>query len=381
MTTEKDKREERLREFLDSLEDSTTASELGSATFKGLDNPKYATSPNFGQHCQKFYDEAECIVSTRFSEWRKRTRRRSASWKDWGERRDYAGGKSVWMLEYLEAVRKLILSWNLRGRTYGQVNRQDKKQFGTVASRLLRHINKIKEDRTKTGTDLIVQAARGFLPKKTGKDWEKKHEPCRLILFENLARYLFKVDRPRRENSRLMSWSHRSILDEAKIQAQTYGMTIETTMAGFSSRYLASSGAPGVRCRYLTADDFEEGLPRQYVVNELEWMLGNTKNKELIDIQNALKEKVQPGVLVPWSGGELFATLRTETTKIGRRSSGKRAHIIHADLNAAQNLQRRFWSRCGEAFRISCKTDTRDGDRSTNWNRSPGYVWQGLYAS
>ena len=115
VTTEKDKREERLREFLDSLEDSTTASELGSATFKGLDNPKYATSPElWEQHCQKFYDEAECIVSTRFSEWRKRTRRRSASWKDWGERRDYAGGKSVWMLEYLEAVRKLILSWNLR---------------------------------------------------------------------------------------------------------------------------------------------------------------------------------------------------------------------------------------------------------------------------
>lgn len=37
------------------------------------------------------------------------------------------------------------------------------------------------------------------------------------------------------------------------------------------------------------------------------------------------------------------------------RGSQGRTHVIHADINAAQNLQRRFWGRCGEAFRLACK--------------------------
>ena len=88
------------------------------------------------------------------------------------------------MLEYLEDVRRLVMSWNLRGRTYGEINRQDKKTRGSVASRLLNHINKLKEDRVKAGADLIIQAARGYVPRKNSVGWVKRFEPCRVILFE-----------------------------------------------------------------------------------------------------------------------------------------------------------------------------------------------------
>ncbi len=349
------RRTERIEDFLDSIDERSTGDALGKDAFEGLEDPKFRTTPELWQHhCQVIYDRAERILAKRFSQWRRRTRPKSASWKDWSDRRAYAGGKSIWMLECLEAVRKLILSWNLRGRTYGAVNRQDRKQFGTVASHLLRHINRLKEDRIKTGADLIIQAARGCVPVENGAGWVRKHEPCRLILFEDLARYRFRIDRPRRENSQLMKWNHREIIAEATMQAELYGMVVKTTSAGFTSRYLASSGAPGVRCRCLTEDDLENGLPKPYVVSELEWMLGNTKNKDFDELQSALKDRVRPGMLVPWSGGELFATLNADREE-------KKVHIIHADLNAAINLQRRFWGRCGEAFRISCRKTSEEG--------------------
>jgi len=158
-----------------------------------------------------------------------------------------------------------------------------------------------------------------------------------------------------------MKWNHREILTEAAMQAEIYGMVVVTTSAGFSSRYAASSGAPGMRCRYLRRDDFEDGRPKPYVVAELEWMLGNSRSNEVAETQNALKENIQPGTWVPWNGGEMFVTLKP---------NGK-PHMIHADINAAQNLQRRFWNRCGDAFRITCTADTIDGVQCYKLDREP----------
>ena len=53
--------------------------------------------------------------------------------------------------------------------------------------------------------------------------------------------------------------------------------------------------------------------------------------------------RFRPGIRVPWQGGEELATLG---------SDGKLV-LIHADLNAAQNLQRRFWTRHADAYRVS----------------------------
>ncbi|MFC1591220.1 type V CRISPR-associated protein Cas12b [Thermodesulfobacteriota bacterium] len=358
------KRDEQVKSIIESFDDVAMDSALTREMLEGLGDQKFKSTPELWEkHCQGYYDKADSCVSERFSNWRKRTRPKSSSWQDWHERRSYHGGKSIWMLDYLDAVRRLILSWNLRGRTYGAVNRQDKKLFGTIASGLLHHINQLKADRVKSGADLIVQAARGYIPRENGSGWQKKFEPCRVILFEDLARYRFRVDRPRRENSQLMKWNHREILTEATMQAELYGMVVETTAAGFSSRYLASSGAPGVRCRYLKDDDFENGFPKNYVVFELQWMLGNCKDKNSDEKQKALKNKLKPGMCIPWSGGELFATIKDGTDAI---------HFIHADINAAQNLQRRFWNRCGEAYRITCNKVSKDGVDAYELAQTPG---------
>ena len=344
-------RNEAVAAFIETLSGRPADSALNAELFTGFGETRFQSTNELWQHhCQVYYDQAEKAVAERFSAWRSKTSPKSDSWSDWRERRGYHGGKSYWMIEYLEAVRKVILSWSLRGRSYGEINRQDKARYGSVASRLLHHINNLKKDRIKSGADLIVQSARGFVPLEGYAGWSKRHEPCRVILFEDLARYRFRVDRPKRENSQLMKWAHREIITETTMQAELYGMVTETTAAGFSSRFLSSTGAPGVRCRTLSVDDFDNGLPKPYVVYQLEWMLGNKKTMDLPQMQANLATKIQPGHCVPWSGGELFASLDNGAL-----------HIIHADVNAAQNLQRRFWGRCGDAYRISGRRVGADG--------------------
>ncbi len=321
-------RREKLESKIAEMREKQDARAVVTSNFFERLSEKCDLNPPMWEHsCNEIHRDAEKAFSARIGEWRKRTRKRPGSWEEWRETRSYHGGKSYWMIEYLEAVRKLLIGWSTHGRDYGEINRQNKKRYGTVASKLLKHINKLKEDRTKAGTDLIIQAARGYIP-LPGKGWMEKYRPCRVILFEDLARYRFKVDRPRRENSQLMKWGHREIINEATLQGEIYGMVVETAGAGFSSRFHAKTGAPGVRCRYLKEDDFENGAPKEFLVRQM---------------KNLMKgDRLEPGLLVPWDGGELFATV----------DNGKPI-VIHADINAAQNLQRRFWTRFADAYRVN----------------------------
>lgn len=56
------------------------------------------------------------------------------------------------------------------------------------------------------------------------------------------------------------------------------------------------------------------------------------------------------GDIIPWESGELFVTLS------GAYDSGRKKEmaVIHADINAAQNLQKRFWQQ-NPVFRMPCK--------------------------
>jgi len=273
--------------------------------------------------------EAERRFGTAIGNWRRRTRPRDAG-AGGGNRRPYRGGKSMWAVQYLDGVRRLLLSWSLYSALPGQIQRQDRARYGVFAVRLLDHLSAIKEDRIKAGSNLIVQAARGYMPGKRG-GWLKKYGPCRLILFEDLARYRFRIDRPRRENSQLMRWSHRQILEEAQMQAQLFGILIGTTGAGYSSRFHARTASPGCRTRTLTQEDFDSPAVSAQI--------------ELLATDLGIDaSRLGPGMRVPWRGGEDFVTVDDDARQV----------VIHADINAAQNLQRRFWTRHGDAYRIGC---------------------------
>ena len=98
------------------------------------------------------------------------------------------------------------------------------------------------------------------------------------------------------------------------MQADTYGILVGTTGAGFSSRFHARTGA-GCRARVLATEEINaEGFRHQLQV--------------LADDLKAELTSFRAGSLVPWEGGEEFVT-----------SGGGTSVVIHADLNAAQNLQ------------------------------------------
>jgi hypothetical protein len=287
----------------------------------------------------------EAWLGERMSQWRRRTRPRANGTADHRERRGYHGGKSMWSVQYLTDVRRLLLRWSLHGRQSGHIRRQDRKQ-GVFSAHLLGHINALKDDRTKTGADLIVQAARGMARDSNGH-WHQAYAPCPVILFENLARYRFKTDRPRRENSQLMRWAHREIYREATMQAEAYGIRVIDTAAGFSSRYHAKTGAPGLRVRRVSQHDLDDQGIRHQMLEVLENLPG-------------VSRELHVGDLVPWQGGPDFVTLAP---------GGQLLVVVHADINAAQNLQRRLWMRHTDAYRMAA--GELDGAGQETWVPNP----------
>ena len=76
------------------------------------------------------------------------------------------------------------------------------------------------------------------------------------------------------------------------------------------------------------------------------------------------------GLRVPWDGGEEFVTLGTDAKPV----------VIHADVNAAQNLQRRFWTRHGDAYRLAAIA-VKQGESDYWYSDSEGARIRGALAA
>ncbi len=339
---DKDLREAGLEALRQSLGDEGQRT-LALADLAGLDALTAADAQTWQEALGAIHRAAECRLGALIAEWRARTRPRPLDGPDRLARRRYAGGKSAWAIQYLTAVRRLLQSWSLHGRLYAQIRRLDREKAGVFAAGLLEHLNGLREDRIKTGVDLIVQAARGCLFQPPS-GWTRRFQPCRLILLENLSRYLFRTDRPRRENSQLMRWAHRRILSECQMQAELYGIAVWRVSPGFSSRFHARTGAPGLRVRQVTAAD----LASPWFADIL---------AERVQRAGLPAGALAPGALLPDEAGESFATL----------DGDGRLVVLNADLNAAQNLQRRFWLRFGEAYRVPVVATVPEGQGAPLW--------------
>lgn len=269
------------------------------------------------------WSEVRAEAARHLQDWRKRTRAKGTR---------ALGGKSAWSIEYLERVRKTLMSWFLtRGPDQEDIRRLDRGSHGTYARRLLDHITNLKKDRVKTTADLIVQAARGLV--YIDGRWEKRHEACDVIILEDLGRYRFQTDRPRRENSQLMRWAHREINKQVKEQASVYGIAVAETPAAFSSRFDAITRAPGIRCEVITKRTiagFAQETPSRF-------------REELEDLGINVAA-LAPGDLVPRAGGEMFASIGTDG----------RVRVRHADINAAQNLALRAIEAHQMPIRLPC---------------------------
>ncbi len=322
-----------------------------------------ANDPRWPCEVLKIHRMWERALGGEIASWRRDSRSRGRT----GALRGY-GGLSFWHIEELEETRKLLNAWSCHSRDYEKDGKgvyhknangqripkvvRPKKRFGLkpgetpdgqdIDERLLAHINQLKEDRLKVGADMIVMAALGFEYQDRHTGWQRKYPPCQMVLFEDLSRYRFRTDRPRSENRLLMKWSHREIPRTVAMQGEVFGLTIGHVAAEFSSKFRASGAqpTPGIRCRLVSQRD----LDSPWFVNMI-----RSENRKAGRAEDWLPK---PGELVPWEGGEWFCTLNPDGTLFK----------THADLNAAQNLMRRFWRRYSETFRLSCQlAQLRDG--------------------
>ena len=284
------------------------------------------------------YRRVEMALGKHIEKWRKETHRPSGH---------SLGGRSAWAVQHLERVRQILTSWHYHAHDPGRANtrRVDWEALGSHAAHLYEHIEHLKVDRANTTADLIVNAARGmiyvpphWLDTKTGEvrgsqadgfsltkgRWVARHRPVDLIVLEDMSRYRFSSDRPRYENVRLMQWTHRAVAESVRLQAELYGITVAETSTAYSSRFEATTGAPGVRCHVVSAADIE--APPLWL----------KKRADELGIKPA---KLVTGDMLPSDGGHSFVPV----------SDGKRRD---PDITSAQNVGRWYLEGHARLFRL-----------------------------
>jgi hypothetical protein len=172
-------------------------------------------------------------------------------------------------------------------------------------------LKQLKLDRCRKIAAGIIEAALGGPPDPlTG---QRPWAPVQVIALEDLFRYRFANDRSRRENQRLMRWSHQEIFKWVVLGARLEGLLVAAVPAGYTSRFDALTGAPGIRLNYLQ----EEWLTQAWWQKRCD--------------TDAAARAAQPGDLVPQDGGPYFMGL-----------AGAHPRRVNADENAAVNIARRF---------------------------------------
>ncbi|MCL6632093.1 MAG: type V CRISPR-associated protein Cas12b [Alicyclobacillus herbarius] len=293
---------------------------------------------------EKAVNELWMLMAEQVRDWRKRIQSRDKV-KVKGWQKDVVGGNSLAHIDYLEQQYRFLRSWSFFARESGQVRRAERDSRFAVALR--RHIDNAKNDRLKKLADRILMEALGYVYEvKSGVKgrWVAKHPPCQLVVLEELSAYRFNEDRPPSENSKLMRWGHRGILEELVNQAQVHDVLVGTVPAAFSSRFDARTGAPGVRCRRVparfTGPVAHTSLPG--------WLM------DFLERHKLHPSWIRPGDLVPTGEGEFLVSPNGD--------GGFRQ--VHADINAAQNLQKRLWQHFDLAdLRLRCDKKG-DGDET-----------------
>jgi IS605 OrfB family transposase len=227
---------------------------------------------------------------------------------------------------------------------------------------LLKKSNDLREQRVYQTAHLILTEALGLQlknPAKVGRDGKTKkelkseidlhgdYEPkqlngkdaprCSVIVLEDLSRYRTSQERTRSENSRLMEWAHRKIINKLADMAKPFGITLMLVDPAWSSRFDSRTGVAGIRVKEVKRD-FENEMPfvawRKRVKadgkpDELATLVENMITRFNGIPVDSEKDRTRTLVL-PIEGGELF--LPTKAPADGKDG------IINADENAAVNI-------------------------------------------
>lgn len=319
-------------------------------------------------------------------------------------------GKSLWNISYLSKVLNIMKKWHtLAEKSHVRSGLEKGEVF---ACELSDKISNLKELRQKETSDALIMTALGyvwvagksenrlikvmkdnmvyFIPEQeyldnrknytlyaTGKDkykakdgfWIKLYDACDAIIFEELQNYRTDDEKPTRENLMLMKWAHRSTVDQVRMQGELFGLKIGFVGASFSSRFHAASGCPGFRANVFDLKKLNESyleLMKYLLIPESDRRKGSLSHLSRIVIDMYGKdapEKVGKlisaieqrsnynsiGVLIPDKGGEYFLYGKKEN------NGNVKLCYINADINAAQNLAKRWLTRYDNPQKLNVK--------------------------
>lgn len=217
---------------------------------------------------------------------------------------------------------------------------------------LLERSNRIREQRVDQTAHLILAEALGMELKNPAEVADKKRRKveldlhgeyqrrkdkngkpyprCSVIVLENLERYKTSQERTKMENSRLMQWAHRAIIEKLEDMCRPFGITLMLVDPAFSSHFDSRTGLPGVRVNQVSA-----GFENEYPYNR--WIEGKNKKgtktrlaEDIESLAELFKKHDYKGELVlAVEGGKEFVPVAAPSGNDGP---------INADVCAAGNI-------------------------------------------
>lgn len=223
---------------------------------------------------------------------------------------------------------------------------------------LLEKMERLREQRVDQTAHAILAAALGVRLRAPSKnrtertkrdihgEYERFRDPVDFIAIENLSRYLSSQDRARRENTRLMQWCHRQLVQKLRQLCESYGIPVLAAPAAYSSRFSSRDGSAGFRAVEVTAADRRQWPWKQDLAKLAQHESGEKKLDakalasaeyvrrlfDQLDAAEATRPPLSPGqkrlprtLLAPLPGGPIFIPLGNTPP-------------MQADLNAAANI-------------------------------------------
>lgn len=249
------------------------------------------------------------------------------------------GGLSIDRIANIDAVRKLMRAYQYRPvPSDPRKNIPDNVDERPFAARLQRIHSRLREQRVKQLASRILEAALGLGSEPTRGAKRDRRLPenerfarCPVVVIEDLTGYGTDQVQTRRENRQLAQWSKAQIDKHLHDGCQLHGIYVWSVTPSYTSQYDFRTGSAGVRCRRVTAKDWQ----RPYWTKEL--ARARNDNSPYSEYLRAVDRKFlsashnpKQAYLIPARGGNVF--VQAAQPALPKISS------LDADLNAAANI-------------------------------------------
>lgn len=309
-----------------------------------------------------------------------------------GAARD-VGGLSLTRIATIKSFYQILKSYRMRPEPSDprkNIPAKGDDSLRDFGRRILNVMEQMREQRVKQLASRIVEAALGIGSENKKKHWsknpktdektrrprqrlywvdqnsvehgDKRFKQCDAVVIENLTNYRPEETRTRRENRQLMVWSSSKVKKYLTEGCQLHGLHLREVSAAYTSRQDSRTGAPGMRCIEITADEFLSSFTWRKQIRQAERKAAEKKGDLRDRLLLALFARYKGGasgdgkqrLIIPFKGGDLFISCANRSGKIS---------VIQADLNAAANIGLRALldpDFAGKWWYVPCDPKTRE---------------------